>query len=145
MLVEYPVQSPDGTMSGIASAVSLSNTKSRRKPSGSQRQADSSLARHCRMLEQMVEHIVDLLPVAGISQVRSRASSSRQVTLYLCHVALGVSQVKIARIFAISRTVVRHSCQTIENRRDDRHLDDVLEIIGRLARNAVLRSEACDD
>ena len=101
------------------------------------RQSLSSADARCRHLERMVESVADLLPLAGIVRAGAKAGSSRKITLYLCHVMLGVSQVKLAKIFGLSRTVVREACQSIENRRDDRHLDDVLEIVGRLARDAV--------
>lgn len=123
---------------------SLSKARSKHAACNGKPQSDPVLTRQCRLLEKMVENVVDLLPASGLCRVRSNANC-RQITLYLCHVSLGVSQVKIARIFGISRTVVRKACQAIENRRDDRHLDDILEIIGRLANHAALSAQVRDD
>lgn len=92
----------------------------------------SRLLHHCLQMEHTVLAIEDLLPIVSRSRDRIRERNSRLITLYLCHVVLGLSQVTIARIFGISRTSVREACQAVENSRDDHHLDVVLEIVGRL-------------
>ncbi|WP_137135350.1 hypothetical protein [Rhizobium sp. FKY42] len=92
----------------------------------------SRLTQHCLQMEHMVLGIEDLLPIVSRSRDRIRERNSRLITLYLCHVVLGISQVKLARIFGLSRTSVRETCQAVENSRDDLHLDVVLEIVGRL-------------
>ncbi|MCJ8507538.1 hypothetical protein MUU53_06375 [Rhizobium lemnae] len=92
----------------------------------------SRLLHHCLQMEHTVLAIEDLLPIISRSRHSVRERNSRLITLYLCHVVLGLSQVTVARIFGISRTSVREACQAVENSRDDHHLDVVLEIVGRL-------------
>lgn len=92
----------------------------------------SRLLHHCLQMEHTVLAIEDLLPIVSRSRHRIRERNSRLITLYLCHVVLGISQARIGRVFNVSRTSVREACQAVENSRDDHHLDVVLEIVGRL-------------
>lgn len=109
------------------------------------RPVDAACISACRQLERTVESVADLLPVSGVTRAFRHQTGCRQITLYLCHVMLGVSQAKIARIFGMPRTTVRESCQAVENRRDDLHLDIVLEIIGRLAVRNIQSAGARDE
>lgn len=123
-----PLSAGPSSFSGSASAALR-----RQRPPRIRRPVDPASIAACRRLERTVESVADLLPVSGVTRALKHQTSCRQITLYLCHVVLGVSQAKIARIFGMPRTTVRDSCQAVENRRDDLHLDIVLEIIGRLA------------
>lgn len=48
---------------------------------------------------------------------------ARQVAMYLCHVAFGMSLGRVALAFGRDRTTVAHGCQRIEDRRDDPDFD----------------------
>ena len=56
-------------------------------------------------------------------------SSTRQVSMYLCHVALGLSLARVANAFARDRSTVAHSCRLIEDRRDDQTYDAWIECL----------------
>lgn len=54
---------------------------------------------------------------------RRRVAETRQLAMYLVHVALGRSLGDVALIFGRDRTTVSHACGTIEDRRDDKRFD----------------------
>ncbi|WP_312222927.1 hypothetical protein [Rhizobium rhizoryzae] len=136
----------DDSISASASAF-LSHDRSQAFHSGKMARSGlpspprSRLLHHCLQMEHTVLAIEDLLPIVSRSRHRVRERNSRLITLYLCHVVLGLSQVAIARIFGISRTSVREACQAVENSRDDHHLDVVLEIVGRLGARIARQQE----
>ena len=51
----------------------------------------------------------------------------RQIVMYLAHVALGLSFGEIAELLGRDRTSVVHACRIIEDQRDDRAFDVLLE------------------
>ena len=53
-----------------------------------------------------------------------RAAQARQVAMYLCHVALGMSLSRVGAAFARDRSTVAHACHAMEERRDDPDFDD---------------------
>lgn len=58
---------------------------------------------------------------------RPPAAFGRQVAMYLCHVALGMSLARVARAFDRDRSTVAHGCHLIEDRREDPEFDEWLE------------------
>lgn len=44
---------------------------------------------------------------------------ARQVSMYLSHVAIGMSLARVANAFGRDRSTVAHGCHLIEDRRDD--------------------------
>lgn len=52
---------------------------------------------------------------------------ARQVAMYLAHTGFGMSLARVAAAFDRDRSTVAHSCQVIEERRDDRAFDDWIE------------------
>jgi chromosomal replication initiation ATPase DnaA len=52
-----------------------------------------------------------------------RAASARQLAIYLSHVLLERPQDIVADLFSRDRTTIAHSCQTVEDRRDDLRLE----------------------
>lgn len=59
---------------------------------------------------------------------RSRASAfARQVAMYLAHVGFGLSMAEVGKAFGRDRTTVVHACHLIEDRRDERRFDDLLD------------------
>lgn len=58
-----------------------------------------------------------------------RAAFARQTAMYLTHVAFGMSQVRVALAFGRDRTTVAHACHVVEDRREDPHFDEHLEVM----------------
>ena len=54
--------------------------------------------------------------------------------MYLSHVACGQSLTDVGRIFARDRTTVAHACARIEDLRDDRRFDRVLDLLEAIVR-----------
>jgi chromosomal replication initiation ATPase DnaA len=52
---------------------------------------------------------------------------ARQVAMYLTHVAFGMSLQRVAQAFSRDRSTVAYACHAIEDRRDDPHIDDMLD------------------
>lgn len=57
----------------------------------------------------------------------ARASSARQVAMYLTHVAFGMSLQRVGFAFARDRSTIAHACHIIEDRRDDPAFDNLLD------------------
>lgn len=87
------------------------------------------------------------LPVSSLrSHNRGRAeiAFARQVAIYVAHVQLGLTLTEAARMFGRDRTTAAHACHTVEDRRDDRLIDQKLEAIERSLQNWVFpRTVGC--
>jgi hypothetical protein len=80
------------------------------------------------------------LPISSLrSHNRGRAeiAFARQVAIYVAHVLLGLTLTDAARMFGRDRTTASHACRTVEDRRDDRKIDQKLEAIERSLQNWV--------
>lgn len=55
------------------------------------------------------------------------AAFARQIAMYLAHVGFGLSMAEVGRAFGRDRTTVVHACHLIEDRRDERRFDDLLD------------------
>ncbi|GBF57544.1 chromosomal replication initiator protein DnaA [Candidatus Phycosocius bacilliformis] len=64
-----------------------------------------------------------LVPDRGTAQ----HAFARQTAMYLTHVAFGLSLHRVAIAFGRDRSTVAYACHLIEDRRDDPHLDDMLD------------------
>jgi hypothetical protein len=64
-----------------------------------------------------------------ISQSRGKAATAftRQIAMYLTHVAFGMSLQRVAIAFGRDRSTAAHACHVIEDRRDDPAFDDMLD------------------
>jgi len=58
-----------------------------------------------------------------------RIAFARQVSMYLAHVAGGLPQAEVGRLFARDRTTVAHACMVVEDRRDDPAFDQTMAIL----------------
>jgi chromosomal replication initiation ATPase DnaA len=47
--------------------------------------------------------------------------------MYLAHVGFGLSMAEVGKAFGRDRTTVVHACHLIEDRRDERRFDDLLD------------------
>jgi chromosomal replication initiation ATPase DnaA len=66
---------------------------------------------------------------------------TRQVAMYLGHVALGCRLTDVARMFERHRRTVYHACCVIEDARDDRILDRTLELLESAIRISARRGQ----
>ncbi|WP_084395599.1 helix-turn-helix domain-containing protein [Henriciella aquimarina] len=81
--------------------------------------------------------------ILSFNQREHRVARARQVTMYLSHVALGMSLARIASAMGRDRSTVAHGCHRIEDFRDDPDIDAWLdELEGRLRSAAMLEADA---
>lgn len=89
----------------------------------------------CMVVRQLT---AELLGVVGdraeVRRARRRASCHvRQISMYVCHVALSMPYGEIAEAFGVDRTTVSHACHVVEDRRDDAAFDTFVSTVERLA------------
>lgn len=63
---------------------------------------------------------------------RRLAAHSRQIAMYVCHVALSISVDDIAASFGRERSTVAHACHLVEDRRDNPAFDDFVSAVERM-------------
>jgi chromosomal replication initiation ATPase DnaA len=63
-------------------------------------------------------------------------SRVRQITMYVAHVVLRLTQSEVGRGFGRDRTTVLHACHTIEDFRDDAEFDRIVSMVERIAQAA---------
>lgn len=79
------------------------------------------------------------IPITELrSPTRRKASvaQARQVAMYLTHVIYGFSLSAVGRHFGRDRTTAAHACRIIEDRRDDKKFDMLLERLEYALRHA---------
>lgn len=105
--------------------------------------ASSGLAERrivCMVVRQLT---AELLGVVGdraeARRARRRASCHvRQISMYVCHVALSMPYGEIAEAFGVDRTTVSHACHVVEDRRDDAAFDTFVSTVERLAESVCM-------
>ncbi|HUD52599.1 helix-turn-helix domain-containing protein [Parvibaculum sp.] len=58
---------------------------------------------------------------------RAQVALARQIAMYLAHVAFGLSLSTVGQHFGRDRTTAAHACRQMEDRRDDRDFDVMLD------------------
>nr|WP_051776724.1 helix-turn-helix domain-containing protein [Pseudorhizobium pelagicum] len=88
----------------------------------------------CRIVRQMVSELLLLLGdrVMVRRDRRRLACHVRQISMYVCHVALRMPQQDIGAAFGRDRTTVSHACHVVEDRRDDRVYDEFVSAVERI-------------
>ncbi len=92
-------------------------------------------------LRRHVEHSVAFAFGVDVGELRrptrgpAEAAFARQVAMYLVHVGCGLSLTETGRLFERDRTTVAHACGVVEDRRDDRVLDQALDWLERATRH----------
>lgn len=88
----------------------------------------------CRVVRQMVAELIMLSGdrVLARRDRRRMACHVRQISMYVCHVALSMPQHDIAIAFGRDRTTVGHACHVVEDRRDDPFFDDFVSAVERI-------------
>lgn len=112
--------SPDPTMPGFVWQAPLSR-----------RLSDRTV---CRVVRQVVAELIMLSGdrVLARRDRRRMACHVRQISMYVCHVALSMPQQDIAAAFGRDRTTVGHACHVVEDRRDDPFFDDFVSAAERI-------------
>ena len=64
-----------------------------------------------------------------ISRGRAHVAQARQVAMNQTHVVLGLSLSQTGDLFRRDRTTVAHACAVVEDLRDDRIFDRVMELL----------------
>jgi hypothetical protein len=84
-----------------------------------------------RIIEASVGQVFGILVEDFDSGTRGRArvALARQIAMYLTHVGCRQSLTSVGRIFERDRTTVAHACAVIEDMRDDRRFDRVLDLL----------------
>ena len=65
--------------------------------------------------------------IVAPSRDKARVALTRQVSMYVAHVALGLSLTEVGRKFGRDRTTAAHACRLVEDLRDDADFDFALE------------------
>jgi len=88
----------------------------------------------CRSIRQMVGELVLLFGDRFLERRDRRrlACHVRQISMYVCHVALRIPQNDIGEAFGRDRSTVRHACHVVEDRRDDPVFDDFVSATERI-------------
>lgn len=63
------------------------------------------------------------------SRGRAEVALARQTGMYLAHISLGLSLSQVGNMFGRDRTTVAHACARIEDARNDRRLDRLLDCL----------------
>lgn len=88
-------------------------------------------------LRQVIDPIVALAFSVDMHELRarkrgsSRVAFARQVSMYLAHVACGLSLTDVGGLYGRDRSTVAHACCVIEDQRDDSELDMKLDHLER--------------
>lgn len=116
--------------------VAMSSPAGRHEAGGAASQRDANegpvaAGRIRDVIEASVGQVFGILPldIGSTTRGRARVALARQVAMYLSHVAFGLSFTDAGRIFQRDRTTVAHACGVVEDLRDDRRFDRVLDLL----------------
>ncbi|MGO4440499.1 helix-turn-helix domain-containing protein [Rhizobium sp. RAF56] len=105
----------------------------------------ASLSSHtvCRIVSYVTAEMVALLGVRVQVRVDRRRTLAhvRQVSMYLCHVALRIPQHDVGLAFGLDRKTVGHACLAVERRRDQTAYDDFVCAMERILSSIFVTSE----
>ncbi len=62
----------------------------------------------------------------GANRGRAEIAFARQVAMYLAHTHFGMPLARVGTAFGRDRTTAAHACHTVEERRDDPMVEDML-------------------
>ncbi|MCE9649583.1 MAG: hypothetical protein K8R18_08175 [Parvibaculum sp.] len=81
------------------------------------------------LAQEMIACALDIPITEMRARTRRRApvAHARQIAMYLTHVAFGFSLSAVGRYFGRDRTTAAHACRQIEDRRDNRDFDLLLD------------------
>jgi hypothetical protein len=93
-----------------------------------------------RMLSSLVGAALSVEPAAFAKPGRgaARISYARQVALYLAHTTLGLNYTEAGRLFGRDRSTAAHACRRIEDRREARRVDELVDRLERATRASIV-------
>lgn len=93
------------------------------------------LRQACKVVLQMTEELLTFTAERTKKRRDSRRQRChiRQISMYVCHVALRIPQSDVAFGFGRDRTTIRHACASVEDRRDNTAYDEFVGCVERLA------------
>jgi hypothetical protein len=88
----------------------------------------------CRIVRQLIGELVCLFAdrVMLRRDRRRLACHVRQISMYVCHVALQIPMHDIGEALGRDRTTVGHACHVVEDRRDDPAFDEFVSAAERM-------------
>lgn len=98
------------------------------RPSSLPMRVACRIVRH--LTTEMVMLIGDRVPLRR--DMRRDLCHTRQISMYVCHVVLQISQTDIALAFGRDRSTVSHACHVVEDRRDEQAFDDFISAVERM-------------
>ncbi|MCO6186725.1 helix-turn-helix domain-containing protein [Rhizobium sp. L1K21] len=102
----------------------------------------------CDAVQLLTDEMIRLAGGAtpGKTIDRRRRCHTRQIAMYVCHVALGMTLTDIGLGFGRDRSTVAHACGVVEDRRDDRLYDEFVATLERIVVSATAIGQgACHD
>jgi chromosomal replication initiation ATPase DnaA len=87
--------------------------------------------------QRRVEAMVPSAFAVGSEAIRARqrgparAAFARQVAMYLSRTHLGLSLTATGAFFGRDRTTAAHACRVVEQKRDDPHIDAIVDVLER--------------
>ncbi len=96
--------------------------------------AREDVSRLCRLVRQLTGEMMRLSGERTLERRDRRRSEChiRQISMYVCHVQLGIPMSDIGPCFGRDRTTVGHACQVVEDRRDEPAFDEFVAMLERL-------------
>lgn len=94
----------------------------------------------CRFVQMLAGEMVAIAGDRSPLRRNRRRSlcHTRQIAMYVCHVALQIPQSDVGAAFGKDRSTVGYACGVVEDRRDDRAFDDFVAALERIAREAFM-------
>ena len=95
----------------------------------------------CRFVQILADEMVALVGerIQLRGDCRRTRCHTRQIAMYVCHVALQIPQTEIGAAFGKDRSTVGYACSVVEDRRDNRAFDDFVAMLERITREAFAR------
>lgn len=92
---------------------------------------NNDTARACRLMEAAVAATfgVPVDELRSATRCRADVAFARQASMYLAHVAMGLSFSAVGRLFRRDRTTAAHACRLVEERRDNPSIDRLLNML----------------
>lgn len=87
----------------------------------------------CQFIKSSVALVfgVSIHELNAQTRLGAKIAFARQLAMYIAHVRLGMKLVEIGHTFGRDRTTVAHACRLVEDRRDEPHIDFLIDCIER--------------
>lgn len=97
----------------------------------------------CRFVQMLADEMVALAGdrIQLRRDCRRTRCHTRQIAMYVCHVALQIPQSDVGAAFGKDRSTVGYACSVVEDRRDNRAFDDFVSALERITREAFVGAE----